>query len=593
MSRFAQFLLKKQLLLPEQLEQALQHQAVYGARLGTNLVELRILTVERLAECLAEFHRIPLPPRAWIERPKRNAVERVTRPLVERIRFIPMRLENNNILHAAVLDPNDPHLLDDLRFATGCKIHPYVLPEIWMHDWLFTLFKLPRGIRHIEAEDADRELEKPAQSYDFQAAQAAIAAKANRIMVPAIVGVVEGNDSRPPAERKTLQGVDRAALLAEARGATAPPQRGGPPNEMQARALGERTTYQGGGPVGERVTAQGQRPAPISERTTAQGAERQPAYPARTTAQGAPARPTAQGAERQAGFPGRITAQGAERQPAFTERAAAHGGERSAPISEKVLEPFPTAGVGASVRPPPISMKSLSELGGRTSLPNVPSSTGPSVISPASDLPGMWEPEAPTSSGIALLREPPAPAHVPDVSRPPPMAAVGPPPRATELSELENNLRQVTDRDQLIEVTFSIASRFARVVALFMVHRGMVQGMRCLEDGESRPINGVLMPLDSASMLTQAANQFVPFRIDPRERPMDARVQQLLSQLAVHEVSLFPVVVKSRAVNLLYASHGVEPLGAIAFGALSLLAEQMGAAYGQLILNRKGGGTAA
>jgi hypothetical protein len=154
-------------------------------------------------------------------------------------------------------------------------------------------------------------------------------------------------------------------------------------------------------------------------------------------------------------------------------------------------------------------------------------------------------------------------------------------------------LRQVTDREQLIEISFAIASRFARVVALFMVHRGMVQGVRCSEDGENRPINGVLMPLDSASMLTQAANQFVPFRIDPRHRPVDARVQRLLAQKPVNEVSLFPVVVKSRAVNLLYASHGSEPLGAIAFGALSLLAEQMGAAYGQLILNRKGGGTAA
>jgi hypothetical protein len=171
----------------------------------------------------------------------------------------------------------------------------------------------------------------------------------------------------------------------------------------------------------------------------------------------------------------------------------------------------------------------------------------------------------------------------------PPTAASPPSPPALELSELEQSLRQVTDRDQLIEISFAIASRFARVVALFMVHRGMVQGMRCLEAGDSRAINGVLMPLESASMLTHAANQFVPFRVDPREKPVDARVQQLLTSRVVTEVSLFPVVVKQRAVNLLYACHGSEPLGPIAFGALSLLAEQMGAAYGQLILNRKGG----
>jgi hypothetical protein len=186
------------------------------------------------------------------------------------------------------------------------------------------------------------------------------------------------------------------------------------------------------------------------------------------------------------------------------------------------------------------------------------------------------------------LRPAPPPEPKPEPATPP-AAAPAPSARLVELSELEYSLRDVTDRERLIEISFEIASRFARVVALFLVHRGMVQGVRCLDDGELREINGVLMPLESTSMLTHAANQFVPFRIDPRERPVDARVQQLLSPRAVNEVALFPVVMKQRTVNLLYASHGSEPLGAVAFGALSVLAEQMGAAYGQLILNRKGG----
>lgn len=629
MSRFAQFLLKKQLLMPEQLEQALQHQAVYGARLGTNLVELRILTVERLAECLAEFHRIPLPPRAWIERPKRNAIEKVTRPLVERIRFIPMRLENNNILHAAVLDPNDPVTLDDLRFATGCKIQPYVLPEIWMHDWLFTLFKLPRGIRHIDPDaENDRELEKPAQSYDFQAAQAAIAAKANRIMQPAIVGVVEGSDAKP-TDRKTLQGVDRAAVLAEARAAAAgQAERGGAPAEPPARAPGERTTFHGVVPVGERTTAQGyrppaaalgerappaaaERPAAPPPRPTMQGTERSPAYVPKPTAQGTErspgfaARPVPQTVERPTGLAGRTTGQGADR-PTVVERplAPVPSAERQAALQaavaaqaaivEKAMEPYQPVSTGASVRPPPMSMKSLTDVGGRTSMPNAPAIPSSGLMAPTSDLPAMWEPEAPTTPHIPQLLESLPPVRERDPSLPPPPApetVTKPPPRLVELSELEQQMRAVSDRDALIDLTFSIASRFARIVALFMVHRGMVQGVRCIEDGQIRVINGVLMPLDSPSMLTHAANQFVPFRIDPRQKTLDARVQQLIAQQPVGEAALFPVIVKQRAVNLIYASHGQEPMGPIAFGALSLLAEQMGAAYGQLILNRKGGGS--
>jgi hypothetical protein len=58
------------------------------------------------------------------------------------------------------------------------------------------------------------------------------------------------------------------------------------------------------------------------------------------------------------------------------------------------------------------------------------------------------------------------------------------------------------------------------------------------------------------------------------------------------EVALFPVAIKQRVVNVLYASTGGEPLGAIAFGALSQLAQQMGAAYEQLIRTRKASASA-
>jgi hypothetical protein len=380
-----------------------------------------------------------------------------------------MRLENNNILHAAVLDPNDPATLDDLRFATGCKIHPYVLPEIWMHDWLFSLFKLPRGIRHIEADDADRELEKPAQSYDFQAAQAAIAAKANRIMVPAIVGVVEGNDSRPPAERKTLPGVDRAAVMAEAARASATaPQRNSLPGEMYPRAPGERTTFHGNerSPAAERAPAPAYKPAPATDprpgqgaerqpaapvrntapgserqpafqpRVTAQGSERQPAMPARATMQGSerqpavPARTTMQGAERQPAVPARTTMLGAERQPANSARNPTQGSERQPAFGDRItqdgerpaavenmLEPFPTVAGGNSVRPPPMSMRSLTDLGGRTSLPNVagfPSAGLPSTGFPSAGLPSTGFPSAglPRVSRAQVCRAPVCQAQV-------------------------------------------------------------------------------------------------------------------------------------------------------------------------------------
>jgi hypothetical protein len=625
MTRFSSHLLKRKLLTQEQLEEALQHQAVYGARLGTNLVELRMLTVEQLAECLAEFHRVPLPPRPWLERPKRAAVQRVTRPLVERIRFIPMRLENNNVLHAAVLDPNDPRTLDDLRFATGCKIQPYVLPEIWMHDWLLMLFKVPRGIRHIESEPADtkRELNEPAQDFDFQAAQAAIAAKAGRIMVPTIGGGPSEGKPEISSQRKTLQAGevrvsfehgrvnvtgDPRTILGER---TAPGTLPGPAGEPRLNSLGELRRApppppapSEGRPATQRMTVQadprlfapgeriGQPPPPPAEARSGTTAEMHISAPFEGRASlpvdprwpeppplPAEARPAQQ----------RTTVQGVDPRSIDEQRGpAVTAPPPPAQLASQPAAANPTSTTGASVRPPPMAVRSLTEVSdGRMSQAHSPVyATAPETV-PGPDLPSAWE--ADTTRLRAPLPMRPV-THELHAMRPPPSAAPEPPP-AKQLWELEAALLKIGDREQLLDVSFEIAARFTRVVALFIVHRGMVQGVRCMENGVSRSIQGVLLPLESASKLTQAIGSGLPFRMDPRERPIDARVHQLLTGQTTSEVSLFPVSLKTRVVNLLYASQGIDPLGAISFGALSLLADQMGAAYSQLILQRKGGGT--
>jgi len=79
MSRLGQYLQTRGLITRDQLEDALSHQTVHGARLGTNLVELGSISVEQLAACLGDFHKTPLPERRWLEKPQRAATQRATR----------------------------------------------------------------------------------------------------------------------------------------------------------------------------------------------------------------------------------------------------------------------------------------------------------------------------------------------------------------------------------------------------------------------------------------------------------------------------------------------------------------------------------
>ena len=570
--RLGEYLCQHDLLDATRLEEALSHQSVYGDRLGTNLVELQVLSVEKLAECLSDFHKVPLPPRKWLERPKKAAIKRVTRPMVERLRFLPMRIEGN-VLHAAVLDPRDPGLLDDLRFATGCRIEPYVLPEIWMHDWLLSLFKIPRGIRHVETDTVERATQSDSSAgFDFQAANAQRSAQ----------------DSRgAPAP------TDRTSSMA-AEPATGVPTGVPAPHEVS-------TAPSAGWSHGaEPITAEN--PAPMGSANSSHGI---PAPP-----MGHPQMPVADAHATLDNLPPVAP-------PPVPEQAKAASASTAGPAVPHVP--------GASVRPPQITVQSLADLA---------IGSGPSSLSGIADghtetsAPSLWDaPTAPSTDWMDELTskrsaaydmEPPAVARahgtaplgqalpsIPDAPLPAvPNAPVGAPmpsipdnegnrgsgdgvADADGLAQDEGLLQQSGNRSELIDAALKVGTRFARRVGLFIVQQGMLQGARCAERGETRALDGILVSLDTPCMLTRVVTAGEPLREGPFETHLDRRVLQFMSDDDAVEVALFPIRIQGRVVNVLYASNGEQPLGPVAYGALLSLADEMGACYERIILARK------
>ena len=47
------------MITDRQLQEAIQHQVLYGGRLGTSLYELGFITEERLTDALARAHGVP------------------------------------------------------------------------------------------------------------------------------------------------------------------------------------------------------------------------------------------------------------------------------------------------------------------------------------------------------------------------------------------------------------------------------------------------------------------------------------------------------------------------------------------------------
>ena len=624
MSRLGQYLCKRGLLTRDQLQEALEHQAVYGARLGSNLVELRMISPEILAECLSDLHHAPLPPRGWLERPGKAAIKRVTRPLVERIRFIPLRYIDK-VLHVAVMDPNDPSVLDNLRFATGCRIKSYVMPEIWIHDWLFSLFQIARGIRHIEVDypAAQAPEGETPLALDLQAMQAA-AQKAHKAQDAQAAKAAQNAPAAPTqsaANAQATQALQQSRKRTEqGRPAAPPPDTGAdsvpvnmPPAPMPFTAdapwtpgamapipqMGVPMMFPTAGPaIGQGHTpvpalgGESVRPPQIAVRSLADLTGSAGAFV--LGAMGDPGAP-ARGAS---AFPEREPGTSPLWSPAAADSRWLPAARSEAPPAATAEEEEPSFGyeedrvsyhdqVDADVAP--------QRARGESDYPAVylpePESEPESEPEPEPE-PVFVTEEAESDSGYETSRASPdddEPLSLPQINTPPPrikshVLSPGSFPR------VEAAMMQVVDRDRLIELAFSLAGCFASHTALFLVQQGTLQGLRFAErHSPPRPLEGVLVPAGADSMLTRAVQEGKPLRANPEERVIDLRVREMLHDSQCREAALFPIMIKQRVINVLYASYGDESLGEIAFAALSALAERMGAAYERLIRSKKVG----
>jgi hypothetical protein len=125
---FGKFLARKGVLSQKELEDATQYLVVVGGRLGTNLVDLGYLGIEELDGYLTEHLGIEGPPAAWLAQPSPEALQSLPQLLAQRHMVLPLAVEGRT-LHLAMADPHHPTAMDEVSFATGLQIRPYVLSD--------------------------------------------------------------------------------------------------------------------------------------------------------------------------------------------------------------------------------------------------------------------------------------------------------------------------------------------------------------------------------------------------------------------------------------------------------------------------------
>jgi hypothetical protein len=146
--RLGEFLIQKGVINKAQLEQALRAQLIFGGHLGTCLMEMGLIDEQILGESLAAIFRVRYAPPALFADVPRSVIETMTQRLVEKYHAVPFE-RTNRMLHLAMIDPKNLPALDEISFATACKIEPWVAPEARIFQVMERYYDIPRRQRYI------------------------------------------------------------------------------------------------------------------------------------------------------------------------------------------------------------------------------------------------------------------------------------------------------------------------------------------------------------------------------------------------------------------------------------------------------------
>jgi hypothetical protein len=155
--KLGQVLVQRGACPPQSIDAALNNQVLFGGTLGTNLLELGLVSEAQLAAALGQLHGLPFHAGDLSIDPAVS--KRMSAELVERTEIVPISLEGTR-LQVLVGDPNAIAALDEVAFATGLKIVPIVAAE----ERVWSLMKKVYGVeRQFRALAVDRPV-APAQS---------------------------------------------------------------------------------------------------------------------------------------------------------------------------------------------------------------------------------------------------------------------------------------------------------------------------------------------------------------------------------------------------------------------------------------------
>ncbi len=189
------------LITRNQLRLALERQVIFGGRIGTNIVELGMLTEKDLSAFLSRFFKLPAVDPLQLASVDPEVIACISRELAEKYKVVPFRKDRNR-LHVAILEPRSLASADEMRFITGYDIIPYAITELRLLYALEKYYGIERDLRYISV--FVKEEEKEASEEDTKAQLKKVKEEfANAKEREEIIGILL-NESRRIASRAAV-----------------------------------------------------------------------------------------------------------------------------------------------------------------------------------------------------------------------------------------------------------------------------------------------------------------------------------------------------------------------------------------------------
>lgn len=145
-----EILLEHGLITNEQLRKALKSQIQAFDRLGSVLVELGYLDNDSLLNILSKQYGVPSVNLFKIDIPV-DILNLIPYEKVKSFKILPINKEEN-VLHLAMIDPNDISTIQDIEFAVGGRVKPYVVPAYQMEAVIEMFERMGYGKKAFKGE---------------------------------------------------------------------------------------------------------------------------------------------------------------------------------------------------------------------------------------------------------------------------------------------------------------------------------------------------------------------------------------------------------------------------------------------------------